>query len=129
MEGQEYKVRDMLILEDDRKKKVKRGKDNFVIKAIFPKDQKAIARQLALEYNGLPISSFSMEDRNAFDRDVTLDVMIDDSPDWWTTSEDCPDGDLKEWLYQEILSWSAEFQEKLKKNKAGRRSTEAPVSK
>lgn len=124
MENQEYRVRDLLILEDDRKKQVKIGKDIFVILAVFPKEQKDISRRLALEYDGLPVNSFSIDDRYSFTRDVTLDVLIHDSPDWWTKSEDCPDIELKDYLYEQIISWSNEFQEKLKKNKFSKRGKE-----
>ena len=124
MENQEYHVRDLLILEDDRRKQVKIGKDTFVILAAFPKDQKNISRRLALEYDGLPVNSFSLDDRYFFTRDVTLDVLIHKSPEWWSTASDCLDEEVKEMLYTEIVTWSNEFQEKLKKNQFTKRGKE-----
>lgn len=121
MDGQEYKIRDMLILEDDRKKKIKKDNDEFIIKAPFPRDQKEIARRLALEYNGLPVNSFSLDDRYIFTRDISIDILVEEYPKWWKDADNCLDNDLKEWLYQEITNWAGEFQEKLKKNKFNKR--------
>lgn len=128
MEGQEYHVRDMLILDEDRKKKVKFGKDTFVLKAPFPDDHKDISRRLAIEYNGLPVNSYSLDDRYLLERDVSLDVLIDDSPDWWSTANMCPDDTFKDELYKALTTWASEFQEKLKKNKFAKRGKEKSVS-
>lgn len=127
MVEREYRVRDLLILEEDRKKSIKIGEDKFIIKAPFPREQQEIARRLAMDYNGLPVTSFSLDDRYLFTQLATLDVLIVEAPSWWTTAENCPDAALRDALYDEIQKWSDEFQTQLKKNKLGKRGAKAQV--
>lgn len=129
MEGETYKVRDMLVMDEDRKKKITRNKgETFVIKAPTPKENRQISQSLAMNYyNGLPVNSYSPDDRYLYERDASIDVLIDEHPNFWTKAEDCLDNSLKEWLYTEIMKWTAEFQEKLKKNQFAKGNTKEPV--
>lgn len=129
MEGQEFKIRDMIVINDDRKKKITRNKgETFVIKTPSPKENRVISQTLAMSYyNGLPVNSYSPDDRYIYERDATIDVLVEDSPDFWTKAEDCLDDSLKEWLYTEITKWNSEFQEKLKKNKFAKGNTKESV--
>lgn len=119
----EIQIRNMLILENDLLKKVKVDNENFTIKAILPKTRKEIARTVAFQYNGYPAASFSVDDRNRIERDATIDHVVDESPDWWVDSGECPQDSVLEDLYIDIIKWDNEFQTKLKKNKFSKRST------
>jgi hypothetical protein len=121
MEGEETKIRDMIILDEDRKKKVTIRKESFVIKALFPKDYKDIANRLAMDYQGMSVNAYSVSARNQFERDAYVDQGILESPSWWANAEECPEVETVESLYNEILKWTNDFQEKLKKNKFAKR--------
>jgi hypothetical protein len=127
MEGKEYRVRDMVIKESDRKKSITVGTDHFIILAPFPKDRKNITKQVVYMCDGLPVSSFGRDERDMFERDATLNILIEESPIYWKTAEDCIDEDLKNTIYQEILTWDTEFQSKLKKNGFPKFSAEKPI--
>jgi len=126
--SEKYEVRNMLFLDDDRKKNISIGKDKFIIRALFPKDRKEIARRMSVEQNGLPANSFSIDDRYMFERSAIIDQGMVESPDWWSNADECPDEDVLEFLYVEIMKWTAEFQEKLKKNRLNKRKPEEQVS-
>lgn len=125
--GKGVKIRNMLLLEDDLKKEVTINGDTFTVKAITGSDQKQISRNVAIETGGVPANSLSMDARMMFERDAALDHALVDYPDWWENADKCPDEDLKNRLYEEINSWSLEFQERLKKNRFARRGPETQV--
>lgn len=127
MADAKFEVRNMLFLDEDRRKSVKIGDDVFVVKAIFPREEKDIERRAAYEQQGMPISSFSVDGRYRFLRDATVDVAMVESPAWWKNADACPDSDVLDRLYEEIMLWTREFQEKLKKNQLNQRSPQAKV--
>lgn len=112
----EIKIRNMLILDEERKKTVKIKDEQYGFMAILNKDRKDIARRIAYEQNGMPANSFGADDRYRFERDATLDQALIDKPSWWKSATENPDDELAEQLFKEITDWSKEFQEKLKKN-------------
>jgi len=124
----EYKFKDLRFIEKDREKTIKYENYTFTIKALFPKDYREISRRVALEQNGLPINSFSIEDRYKFQRDITIDYALVNYPDWWDGSSNCPSEDLLNFLYNEIQEWTNEFQESLKKNRLNKRSVQTNLS-
>lgn len=128
MDGEKYEVRNMLFLEEDRRKELTIGKDKFIIQALFPKDKKEIARRVSIEQNGLPANSFSADSLYYFERGAAIDQAIVESPEWWKNSESCPDEEFLDKLYREIADWTTGFQEKLKKNKLSKRSSKGQVS-
>lgn len=113
----EYRLKDIRYIEQDRQKTIMLEGETFIIKALFPKDQREIARRVAIEQNGLPVSAFSVDDRYRFIRDITVDYAIVKAPDWWRSVQDCIDDALIDTLYKEIQDWTTEFQELLKKNR------------
>ncbi len=121
MENKEYSVRNMLFLEDDRKKAIKIGTDTFIIKAIFPEDEVVIARKTSILQNGLPANSFHEASLVLFDKIATVDQMVATKPGWFKSAMECPDRALVDELYNNIHEWSNEFQDSLKKNKLGNR--------
>ena len=128
MEGDGIEIQNMMVLDEDVKKKISikydGGQDNFVIKALFPKDHKNIARALAIQYNGLPVNSFSMDDRAMFEQHARVDQGVIESPGWWKSAEDCLKPEVVSKLDEEIIEWTGELHEKLKKNKFTKRSSE-----
>ena len=118
----EYKVRNMLFLEKDRQKDEKIGSDTFKIKALFEKDRMEISRRTAMAMNGMADDSFGINDRYRFMRISTIDIALEDHPDWWENAEDCADTELLETLFQKIDKHSEDFQKKLKKNQLAKRS-------
>lgn len=123
-----FKVRNMMILEEDARKTVKIGDDTFVVKAVFPVDRASIARQVSMYQNGMPANSFAYDDRVMFERNAILDICIVEKPEWWQGWAKCPDEEVLETLHSEILAWNNEFQEKLKKNRLGKGSQGGQVS-
>lgn len=123
----EYRINDMRFIEEERQKTIKVEGETFIIKALFPKDYRDIARKVAIEQNGLAANTFSMDDRYRFQRDVTVDHAIVKSPDWWTNSNACPYETILDSLYGEIQDWTAEFQEMLKKNRFKRGGGESKI--
>lgn len=121
MEKKEYSVRNMLFLEDDRKKAIKVGEDPFVIKAIFPEDEVVIARRISILQNGLPANSFHDSSLELFDKIATVDQQVATKPAWFKSAMECPDKHVLDRLYDEIQQFSNEFQDSLKKNKLGNR--------
>lgn len=119
--SEEFKIRNMLIIDDDLKKSVKIGTDTFIIKAILPKTRKNIARAMAIQFNGYPANAYSVDDRDRIERDATIDHSIDEGPDWWVDTGECPQDSLLDELYNSIIKWDRDFQEKLKKNKFKKR--------
>lgn len=124
MENKEFKIRNMLFLEDDRQKELKKENDIFIIKALFPKEKGNIARAISFMQNGLPANSFTDIDRFIFERQATIDEAIVKSPEWWGGADNCPDEDLLNTLFDDIITWTNNFQENLKKNKLGKRSVQ-----
>ena len=126
---EETTERNMLFLDEDREKTVKIGNgtsaSNFKIRALFPNDRIKIEKFLAIESNGLPINSYSQEGRYLMQRAVTVNHAVREGPDWWTNADECSEEDLLDRLYEAIMSWSSEFQGKLKKNRSTKRSTTA----
>lgn len=112
-----YTFRGIKFLEEDRQLELTIDGDKFVIKAVFPNDQKAVARMVSLQLGNQPRNSFSPEDLDLFEMDAFIDQCIVESPDWWTTSEECLDPDLRRMLYAEISKWTGTFNEGLKKNR------------
>lgn len=117
----EIKIRNMLILDEDRKKEISIDGEIFTINALFNHDHKEIARRIAVDQNGLPVNSFSMNDRERFDRDATVDTAVIDKPKWFTNATRCIDESVLDRLFTAINDWTAEFQEKLKKNQFTKR--------
>lgn len=124
----EIKFKDLRLLEDDRRKTIKVQGETFVIKALFPRDYREISRKVAIEQNGLAVNTFSMDDRYRFQRDITVDHAVVQSPDWWTTSGACPEESILDELYGEIQEWTSEFQEMLKKNRPNRGGVKTDLS-
>ena len=117
--AEEYKVRNMLFLEEDRRKVVKHESgDSFSIKAIFPADRKFISRQMAILQNGMPATTYDSNSLYFFEREAVINVCLvaDVSPPWWQGADKCPDEELLNWLYIEIVNWTNEFQARIKKN-------------
>lgn len=127
----QIKIQNMLILDEDRQKEITveypGGKEKFTIKALFPKDNKEIARRLAMDYNGLPVSSYSVDDRYLFERDATIDQGVVEGPEWWSAAEDCAKDEVNETLFKAIKEHTEDFNKKLKKNKFVRRGPEPEV--
>ena len=117
MEGDEIKIRNMLITDDDRKRKIKINNEQFIIKAPMPKERTGIARSIAYYANGIPLSSFPMADRDRFERDSFVMWCVDDGPDWWEGPDECAEDATLDELNKQIQKWDADFQSALKKNK------------
>lgn len=121
--SEEFKIRNMIVLEEDLKKSIKISNDTFVIKAILPKTRKNIARSMAVQFNGYPANSYSVDDRDRIERDSTIDQSVDEGPDWWIDTNECLQDSLLDELYAAIIKWDREVQEKLKKNRFKKRVT------
>ena len=126
--AEEYAVRNMLFLDEERQKIEKIGQDSFKIKALFPPDKKEIARKIAMEFNGLQSAAYSIDDRYIIERGAVIDQAVVEGPEWWKNSDNCPDEEFLDKLYARVLEWSQEFQEKLKKNRLTKRDTKAGIS-
>jgi hypothetical protein len=124
----EYRLKDLRFIEKDREKTIKVDGEVFVIKALFPKDYRDISRKIAIEQNGLAVNTFSIDDRYRFQRDITIDHAIVQSPEWWVGASGCPSDEILDSLYREIQEWTDEFQELLKKNRHTARGNEPKVS-
>jgi len=102
--SEKYAVRDMLVLENDLIKTIEVNKESFKIKAPTPKENKQIARYVAILQNGMAFNSFSSEAIDMFTRDAWLGVLIVEHPQWWKTPDECLDEGLKDLLYNEMLA-------------------------
>lgn len=123
--SEEFKIRDMVVIDEDRQKTVTINNEKFVINAPTPKERKQIARHIVIQQNGMPVNSFNSFDLDMFTRDAWLTVLLVSYPKWWTNPDDCIDEGLKDQLYKELLEWDSEFQEKLKKNQFAKRGAES----
>lgn len=123
MDNEQYQVRNMLVLEDDMKKKVVINKEPFTLKYLDGAKKKEMDREMAqIGYSGLPVNSFSMDGRYLIERDTTINYAVVDSPSWWKDADACIDEVFKDELFKEYKKWEKEFEEKLKKNKLTKRS-------
>jgi hypothetical protein len=127
MSGKEYTVKNMILLEDDLKIQKKYNGEMYTIKYPLPQDRKNIARRIASEFDGLPMDSFTINDRSLVIRDAEIDHLIEEA-DHWQGADECLDEELKNWLFEECRKWQRAFQEKLKKNKFTKRSKKGEVS-
>ncbi len=126
MQGKEYVIRDMVVLDSDLQTTKKYNGENYTIKYPLPQERKDIARRIAAEFNGVAMEAFTYTDRNMIIRDAEIDVVVE-GPDHWKGSDECLDEDLKNWLYKQSQEWQQAFQEKLKKNKFAKRSKKGQV--
>lgn len=124
----EYKFRDLRFVDEDRQKTIKVGKDHFKIKAIFPADNRLIARMVVAYQAGQPNSAFANVDIARFERDATIATMVVDGPAWWRGVDNCPHEETLDLLWKGILDWTKEVQARLKKNQPLSTSPSATVS-
>lgn len=127
MRGEEFVIRDMRFKEEQRLKAVTVRDDAFIILALFPKDYSEIARAEAFRRNGLPANAFDSQNIYRTRRDCTISHAVSEGPDWWKGVDKCPEDELLDDLYNEIMSWTEEFQESLKKNKLNKGKPEANI--
>jgi len=123
-----FEIRNMLFLDKERQTNIDIDGNKFVIKAIFPVDRKEIARRVALDQGGINASAFSMSDRMIMERSATIDNCLIEYPEWWKSTDECPDEQLLDDIYKSIIEWTDEFSEKLKKNKLTKRSERSALS-
>jgi len=124
--SEKFQIRDMTVLDTDRQKVITiNDKEKFKIKAPSPRERKEISRRIVIEQNGLPTDSFTRDDKFIFTRDAWINTLIVEHPEWWSNTEACLDEELKDTLYEKMLEWDREFQEKLKKNQFAKRGTES----
>jgi len=117
-------VRNNVLDEETYTKTIKEGTHgSFKLRALFPKQQRLIAGIIAGPgfQNGMSVDAFTTEDQYRFSRDATLEVAVVEGPEWWSGPDDCPDEDLLNRIFKEIISFSRDIQEKLKKNKLVKR--------
>lgn len=117
-----YRVGKQILNQDDVRRVIKVKDEVFRIKFPTPIEQERIERDIALRLGGNPLDSIPASSYNAIRMCVTLDHIIEDSPEWWKTSGECYDEEILAKLWDEYLIERDKFRRLLRESKFKRNS-------
>ena len=121
MDDKTIKVGQQVLNQDDINKVITVGKESFKIKLPTPFIQQTIEREIAMRL-GSPVDSFPINAYNMIRMCVTLDAVLIDTPDWWTTAGECYDDGMLNDLWDKYLEEKETFRRSLREGKVKRPS-------
>jgi len=115
--NKEHIIGKQVLHTDDIRKKITVKGEAFAVKFPNPIEQEKIEREIALRLGGSPLDSFPQIVYNSIRKCVTLDNILVDTPDWWTTAGECYDESITDELWEKYLEERDNFRRCLREGK------------